>query len=511
MRRPRASLKYPLPVRVNAAAVTGAARRSAPDDWRDWLGTLFAAHVSRGFAEHHAEFWTWVWAVRPGERPRPFIAIWPRGGGKSASAELAAVALGARGRHYALYISETQRQADDHVQNIAALLESDATEAAYPALASRLLSKFGATRGWRRNRVRTASGYTVDAVGLDSAARGVKLGAHRPDVMILDDLDSEHDTPATVERKGATLASKLLPAGTPDCAVLAAQNLVHPDSIFARLADGRADYLRDRIVSGPHPALRDLACEQRDGETVIMHGTPTWAGQSLDACRDMVRAMGISAFLAECQHDVAVPAGGMYDHLDWQRCEWGEVPDLVRVVLWCDPAVTATDQSDANGIQADGIDRNGRIYRLWSWEQRATPLATMRFALRRAYELGAEHVGVETDQGGDTWHSVYREAVSELREELAGTPPEFRSARAGSGHGSKTHRSAQMLADYERGRIVHVIGTHGTLEAALRRFPRAKPFDLADAAYWSWHELRHGGVGGESRSRVVSGRSIFGA
>ena len=31
-----------------------------------------------------------------------------------------------------------------------------------------------------------------------------------------------------------------------------------------------------------------------------------------------------------------------------------------------------------------------------------------------------------------------------------------------------------------------------TLERALRRFPRTKPFDLVDAAFWAWHDLRSG-------------------
>lgn len=47
-----------------------------------------------------------------------------------------------------------------------------------------------------------------------------------------------------------------------------------------------------------------------------------------------------------------------------------------------------------------------------------------------------------------------------------------------------------MLPDYERGEIVHVTGTHETLERALRRFPRTKPFDLVDVCYWSWWDLR---------------------
>jgi len=52
-----------------------------------------------------------------------------------------------------------------------------------------------------------------------------------------------------------------------------------------------------------------------------------------------------------------------------------------------------------------------------------------------------------------------------------------------------------MLTDYEHGTIVHVLGTHATLERGLRRFPLRKPFDLVDAAYWSWRDLRDMGSG----------------
>ena len=50
-----------------------------------------------------------------------------------------------------------------------------------------------------------------------------------------------------------------------------------------------------------------------------------------------------------------------------------DVPDLVRKAIAVDPAVTDTDRSDSHGCQCDGIDTNGTIFRLRSWEQRATP------------------------------------------------------------------------------------------------------------------------------------------
>jgi hypothetical protein len=467
-----------------------------------WLLTLFPQYLADAagrpipFAQHHAAFWDWVWAIRRGGRPRPFVAVWPRGGAKSTSAELACVAVGAMAtRRYGLYVCESQDQADDHVQNVAALLESPLVEVFYPDLAARLVGKYGNSKGWRRNRLRTLAGFTVDALGLDSAARGVKLESDRPDFLIFDDLDGGLDSQQTTARKIKTMTRKLLPAGAADAAVLGVQNLVQPDGVFAQLADGRADFLADRILSGPHPALRDLAYEQRDGRCVLVAGAPTWAGQDLARCQEMVDDFGISAFLAECQHAVDAPPGGMYDLVGFRHCARDAVPDLVRVVCWCDPAVTDTDQSDANGIQIDGLAPSGDIYALYSWEQRSSPLETLKQAIRKALEYRAECVGVETDQGGETWQSVYREACraliasGECAEDAAF--PRFKSDKAGAGHGPKAHRQAQVLADYEKGRIVHVLGeTHAVLERALRRFPLTKPLDLADARYWAWNDLR---------------------
>lgn len=458
------------------------------DDWRAWLPKLFSPYLFAPFASYHEEFWEWVWGVERGSRPRPFVAVWPRGCAKSTSAELACVALAARQvRRYGLYVSETQERADDHVGNVAAMLESESVERYHPTLGERSVGKFGNPKGWRRNRLRTASGFTLDAIGLDSAARGAKVEAFRPDLMIFDDIDSELDGPAIVERKLTTLTRALLPAGAADLAIVGVQNLIHPDSVFARLVDGRAEFLADRILSGPHPALEGLAYEQREGRFVITAGEPTWEGMARARCQAVLDDVGLTSFLAEEQHEVEAPAGGMFDHLDFLHCEWRDVPTLTRVVVWVDPAVTDTDESDSHGIQADGIAADGTIYRLWSWEARTSPEDSLRRAIEKAVELKAECVGVETDQGGDTWKPTYREAARRI----VGAPP-FRSAKAGAGHGPKVHRAAQMLADYEKGRIVHVIGTHQALERALRRFPKTKPFDLTDAAYWSWHDLRHG-------------------
>lgn len=234
---------------------------------------------------------------------------------------MACVAAGAqKRRRYALYICEKQDQADDHVANIAALLESESVERYYPLMAERALGKYGNSRGWRRNRLRTAQGFTVDALGLDVAARGVKLEDMRPDLIVFDDIDSESDSMETIAKKVRTITTKLLPAGSGDAAVLAVQNLIHYEGVFAALAgvaSEPAEYLSDRIVSGPHPAILGLKTEkQPDGKHKIVAGAPTWAGQDIARCQSDINQYGLRAFLSEMQHTRSAPIGQAFPEWD---------------------------------------------------------------------------------------------------------------------------------------------------------------------------------------------------
>ncbi len=295
--------------------------------WRIWLEELFPNYCYHDFAPHQAEHWQWVWDIKRNRHAAPRIEIWSRGHGKSTTAELSAVAFGARQtRRYILYVSESQKQADKHVSTIESMLGSEAIEEYYPQLGKRRLSKYGHSKGWSGSRLVTASGLVVDALGLDSAARGVKFEDARPDLIILDDIDGKHDTPATTQKKIEIITTSILPAGAAHCITLFVQNLIHRDSIASRLASKqRADFLADRVVSGPIPALENFSYEKRQGQPgyKITGGIPTWAGMDVEKCQKILLEIGLEAFLRECQHDVSLPVGGaIYP-------QWSELHHLI--------------------------------------------------------------------------------------------------------------------------------------------------------------------------------------
>lgn len=523
------------------AIVGRAVSAVAEGEWAGWLRYMFPRYFRAPFADHHRDLWEWVWRLELGVRPaETFVAVWPRGGGKSVSAEAAVAACGARGtRRFVLYVSASQQQADDHVQTLAGMLESRHVAENYPELGERAIGKYGNVRGWRRNRLRTTSGLVVDALGLDTAARGIKVDEFRPDLIVFDDIDDETDGPGQVEKKIRDVTQKLLPTGDSSLAVLVIQNVPNPDGIVARLAgisDQAAPYLRPRQVSGPIPALTDFTYEEaEDGTFTILSGEPTWEGQGLERCQEQVNEWGITAFRAEALHETDARGGGMFDHLTYRHCTPEQVAwdQITQVAVWCDPAVTTTDRSDHMAVQCDAL-AGTTLYRLRSWEERATPVTAIKVAIAYAIRYGTRKVGIETDQGGDTWNSVYKEAEAEVRADLgrldAGEtvegPDEYVRAlaeiaeadlafpmlyspaqeKAGVTQQSKAGRAQQMLAQYESTtrQVVHVIGTHGTLERALNRFPARKPYDLVDAAYWSARDLLKFGQGTSTSARRMA-------
>jgi len=237
------------------------------DDWQSRIPELFPRYFWHDFSPPHIDLWEWANAITRNDAPDPFVAIWPRGRGKSTNGEAIAADLGARDvRTYCIYVSGTQDQADKHVATIATMLEGDNMPA---AVREPRVGKNG-SRTWNRTMVTTSNGYTVEAVGLNKAARGQKIDWARPDVIIFDDVDERHDTDNAVKKKREIITTSILPSAAQSCAILFLQNLIHEGSIAHQLSkrpdeDGGADYLTRRIISGPHQAVDGLDYEMAKG------------------------------------------------------------------------------------------------------------------------------------------------------------------------------------------------------------------------------------------------------
>ena len=347
------------------------------------------------FAVRHLDFWRWVFALRPGRAAPAFVSIWPRGGGKSTSVELAVAHVARKQtRRYGLYVSETQLQADTHVSNAGRMLEEVGVE--------RSVTKYGHARSWRRNRL-IADGFALDAYGLDAAARGAKIDSMRPDIIILDDVDGAHDSLTVIGKKIHTITHSLLPAGATSLAVLAVQNLPNRSGVFARLADGRAEWLMQREVSGPYPAVDGLQVEratQDDGPTLwrITGGTPTWKGQNLDDCERQINTFGLAAFRAESQHE-AQNTGGLFQR-DWFKIV-DDFPHEAQLVRFWDMAASepqpGTDPDWTVGLLMAAF--RGQFWIVDVQRLRGSPL-TVEKRIRQTADRDTRRVAIHIEQEG---------------------------------------------------------------------------------------------------------------
>lgn len=158
-----------------------------------------------------------------------------------------------------------------------------------------------------------------------------------------------------------------------------------------------------------------------------------------------------------------------------------EHPELERILVGVDPAVTATEVSDHHGISVCGLGADQRGYVLEDASMKGSPhqWATRALAMYDKYE--ADAIVIEVNQGGD----MVRNTLESLRRGVRII--EVRATRG------KHVRAEPISALYQVGRISH-IGTFPEMEDQLCKFTASgydgedSP-DRAEAMIWCFTEL----------------------
>ncbi len=445
------------------------------------------------FGKHHAEMWDWAWDVKWDSSPDEYIAAWPRKGGKTTQLQLMIVSTILRGtRRYWLYNCETQSQADDKIQNMAALFERPSVRRYYPQHANRAVNRYKSSLGWHKTRLRTEGGGIIDSLGLNVAGRGLLIEGQPPDGIAFDDIDGIHDGRNITRKKETTIKSSILGAGTSNSMVVVVQNLIIPDGVVARLAFGRADYMTNRIVSGPLPAIVGLKTEKTWDEkrgrhrTLITGGKPIWEGMGIKECQAYIDREGLATFMQECQNEVEERVGAMWTRalINETRCDVGELPRdeegrvlFRRVVVGVDPS----GGGDEIGIVAGGLGHNGHVYVLRDGTQPgpAGPSNWGRMVIFIYEELEADLIAAESNFGGDL-------VKANIRVHSKNAPVKMVHASRG-----KAVRAEPVRALYEED-LIHHVGAFPEMEAEMTSWvpdqTKESPNRL-DALVWMVTEL----------------------
>ena len=158
-----------------------------------------------------------------------------------------------------------------------------------------------------------------------------------------------------------------------------------------------------------------------------------------------------------------------------------EGPDMGRIVVAVDPAISAETGSDEHGIIVAGVGEDQRGYLLDDVTIKGSPKAWATRAISTYDRYDADAIVIEINQGGD----MVRHTLESIRPGIS-----IIEVRASRG---KHVRAEPISALYEQGRISHV-GTFPELEQQMCQMTAAgfegegSP-DRVDAMVWAFTEL----------------------
>lgn len=336
---------------------TSAAEELESKGWREVLLTLMPFAFEEEFSADHEKFWDLFWSVllrikaqrkcfNEGSVPRGSdkeaekeqerifraLGIWiepqeyaillilGRGLGKSATVEAAAVVRGCILGGYCLYISEAADQAAEHVGNIKILISHEDSRIVefYPHMAIDTNAVFQGKRTSNRNDLFvTIGGFVCRAKGLEAKLRGIRVGNLRPDMIILDDVDSVNDSIAVSVKKLKEITSSAIPTqARRHATILVGQNLISETGVINQIYTGQTDALAERTTIGVSNTFERFrlnheyvtVLDDKDGRIkhkILPAAISTWSGVRISDAQKFLNDSGLETFLAEYMNSFA--------------------------------------------------------------------------------------------------------------------------------------------------------------------------------------------------------------
>lgn len=338
-----ALLKFPPgPERQRALDVLIAAEKAGPSaatlikrGWRAWYAHLFGQSFvdvldsAETDDKHHSEAIEWHWEARlallRGARPPhdwfAYFPTWPRGGMKSTVAERMVVTDAALSLHFkqpgfALYIGREKTKIQESIGNIEMLLSIPTVQALFPQLSKvKRNEETNQKRQWTGTYIHTAADYVVKGGTIESAQAGARVGETRPTFMVPDDIDSRDDSPVMSASIVRALTTEILPMRQANTLTFWAQNLIGRHTARYMIETQQVRAMTNRKPAVRVPAVRNMVTEPRtvDGfvRDIMIAGQSSWRGWNHLRIQDEINAMGLPAFLRECQHEVESDRAGL--------------------------------------------------------------------------------------------------------------------------------------------------------------------------------------------------------
>jgi phage terminase large subunit-like protein len=189
--------------------------------------------------------------------------------------------------------------------------------------------------------------------------------------------------------------------------------------------------------------------------------------------------LGRQELYAEILEDIE---GALFNSANIEQNRIEVTPEMQRIVVAVDPAVTANSNSDETGIVVAGRGVDNHYYILGDYSGTFSPDVWIKRAIELYYKFEADRIIAETNNGGDLIEKL-------LRVQDVNVP--YSSVRATRG---KILRAEPISALYEQDKVHH-IGYFKELEEQMCSYtPQTiKSPDRLDALVWALSSLQSSG------------------
>jgi len=219
--------------------------------------------------------------------------------------------------------------------------------------------------------------------------------------------------------------------------------------------------------------------------TVVTHGSTydnrkNLSKQFLDSITERYKGtrIGRQEIYAEIIEDIE---GALWINSMIDKYRVKSAPELKRILIGVDPAVTATAQSDETGIIVAGKGIDDHAYILHDASGIFTPLQWAKRVVHNYDKWNADRVIAEVNNGGD----LVETNIKTIEPQIS-----YKSVHATRG---KIIRAEPVVALYEQGKVHHV-GNLNKLEEQMTTWDAQndKSPDRVDALVWALTELMLG-------------------
>lgn len=403
----------------------------------------------------------------------------PRGHAKSTVVTLAYVmyCILFKKANFILIISDTYTQAKYFLDSIKKEIETN----------DLIKFLFGNLQGdvWGESELETANGVRIVCRGAEQKIRGLKWKQHRPDLIVVDDLEND-ELVANKERRVKLerwFFGSVLPALSDNGRLIIIGTILHYDSLLNKLSK--------------NPEFNTLFYR------AIMNDKPLWEAkysiEDLDRIRDSYRAQGmIDVFYCEFMNEPLSDENAIFKKSYFKYYKDDEI--IIKSLskfLTVDLAISEKETADYTVLMVTGIDGHNNIYILEYLRDRYTPIETMNLIFDLVKKWDIDVAGIEG--------VAYQRALQWFIEDEMKRRNFFFRIEELKADTDKQRRIRGLQPRYALGTIFHK-PHHTEIEEELLLFPKAPHDDLSDALAYVPQIAFEGSSPASEVKEKVSGR-----